>query len=167
MYIVPKIPHLKNIEILVEYRELPPDESWLNKMSFPAKWKTDSDADLRLGFCPGKKFYMNGIFTGEDKPKSAEARTTPFPTKRVPRIDGLRELFPGDPSYEKLCVEQGLDHLLPGRRESTNTNGMLPNGVTPPDSVASINEETRRASDTSTASYGIPNGFTNGTNGTL
>lgn len=167
MYIVPKIPHLKNVEILVGYRELPPDESYLNKMSFPAKWKTDEDAESRFGFCPGKKYYVNGILKGEDKPKTAEARSTPFPTKRVPRIDGLREVFPGDPSYEKLCVEQGLEHLLSGRRELAVAHGMLQNGVTPPDSIASLNEETRRASDTSTASYGVPNGLTNGTNGTL
>ncbi|KAI9740646.1 MAG: Set3 complex subunit with deacetylase activity, meiotic-specific repressor of sporulation proteins [Claussenomyces sp. TS43310] len=165
MSIVPRYPHLKSIEMLVKYRELPPNESWLEKVTFPAKWKQDEDAGSRFGFCPGTKHYINGQFSHEDKPKLGRTSSRPFPSRRVPRIGGIHEVFPGDPSYERLCKEQGLEHLLVGQAVDNRPaqNGIV-NGATPPESNTTNEDDSRRLSATSSvASMAAVNGTTNGT----
>lgn len=163
MFIVPKFPHLRNIRLQVQYREIPPDSSWLDKLTFPGKWRQDPDAGSNYGFAPGAKVYINGEFIQEDKPKLAQTSKTPFPECRVPRI-GLRQVFPNDPDYEKICVEQGLYHLVQAREHTVNGHEVLLNGsmsTTPPEST---NGETRRTSDApplgfSMAVNNVPNGI--------
>jgi hypothetical protein len=147
MFIVPKFPHLRNVQMQVQYREIPPDPSYLDKLTFPPKWRQDPDADSNFGFAPGAKIYVNSAFISEDKPKLAQTSKTPFPEQRVPRL-GLRQVFPNDPDYEKLCIEQGLEHLLQGHGQegmgslsngSANAHAVAVNGammgVTPPEST--------------------------------
>lgn len=167
MFIVPKFPHLRNIQLQVQYREIPPDSSWLEKLTFPGKWRQDPDAGSNYGFAPGAKTYTNGVFIHEDKPRLAETSKTPFPDCRVPRI-GLRQVFPNDPDYEKICIEQGLHHLVQARDHAINGHVTLLNGsmgITPPEST---NGETHRISDP--PSLGLPivsNDVPNGINGVL
>lgn len=153
MSIVPRYPHLKNVEILVKYRELPPSEAWLFKVTFPAKWKQDEDAAARLGFCPGTKYFTNGQLVRENKPKFARTSSTPFPSHRVPRIGGIHEVFPGNPSYEKLCKEQGLEHLLAETAAVAvpMQNGIAGDTTTPPDSNTTNEDDVRRLSAASSA----------------
>lgn len=166
MFIVPKFLHLRNLRLCVHYRELHPDPSWLDKFTFPAKWKTDPDAEANYGFAPGNKIYMNGALVDEDHPKMAQTSKTPFPEQRVPRI-GLRQVLPHEPEYEKICEQQGLYHLLPHRQRSTGINGLVMSlnaqiGITPPESM---NGEMRGPSEDSpvmgnTTSTSLPNGIT-------
>jgi hypothetical protein len=154
MFIVPKFPHLRNIQLQVQYREIPPDSSWLDKLTFPGKWRQDPDAGSNYGFAPGAKEYINGVFIREDKPKLAETSKTPFPECRVPRI-GLRQVFSTDPEYEKICIEQGLNRLVEARDHAVNGHSVFLNGsmgITPPEST---NGESHRISDASSLGLSI------------
>ena len=127
MYIVPTFPHLRNIKLVVEYRELPERESqlltWGATGLASQRWRSDPGAEERHGFAPRAKYYLNGDLIGEHKPKMGLMSKTPFPIERVPRR-GLMAVQPDDPDYARLCREQGLEHLLTG----TPSPG-LPNGV--------------------------------------
>lgn len=123
MYIVPTVPHLRNLKLTVEYRELPENEAQMNTWCVTQKWKNDPDADRFYGFAPRHKFYINGEMVDEEKPGLAAVSKTPFPETRVPRR-GFTAVQPDDPDYARLCREQGLDHLL-GQTPSPS----LPNGV--------------------------------------
>ncbi|KAK3357429.1 hypothetical protein B0T25DRAFT_589702 [Lasiosphaeria hispida] len=133
MYIVPTIPHLRSLRLTMEYRELPEDESLLNKWTPLQKWKSDPDANRNYGFAPGNKHFTNGELISEDRPGLGAVSTTPFPEKRVPRR-GLVAVFPDDPAYSALCKEQGLDHLL-GDADSP----LLPNGIRSSPVAANVN----------------------------
>ena len=167
MFIVPKFPHLRNLQLQVQYRELPPNSLWLDKLTFPGKWRQDPDANANYGFAPGAKIYVNGDLIHEDKPKLAQTSNIPFPEHRVPRI-GLRQVFPNDPGYERLCVEQGLEHLLQGRDHALNGHVVSPNGamgITPPEST---NGELHRTSDASLLAFSVvSHDVPNGVNGIL
>jgi hypothetical protein len=167
MFIVPKFPHLRNIQLHVQYREIPPDVSWLDKLTFPGKWRQDPDAGSNYGFAPGAKVYINGGFIHEDKPKLAQTSKTPFPECRVPRI-GLRQVFPNDPDYERICIQQGLLHLVHGRDHTINGHAISLNGsmdITPPEST---NGETQRIPDAPTLGLSmVSNDVPNGVNGVL
>lgn len=105
----------------VTYRELVESESCLHP---PQKWKQDPDANRFGGFfAPRNKYYANGILVGEDKPVVAETSPTPFPERRVPRR-GLLQVFPDDPDYGRICLEQGLGHLVKGDGPGSQPNGM-------------------------------------------
>jgi hypothetical protein len=132
LYTVPNIPHLRNLRLTLYYRELMENEAQARSSIVSQKWKQDPDAN-RFGsfFGPRGKYYVNGILVGEDGVEVSETSSRPFPEKRVPRR-GLLQVFPDDPDYAKLCVEQGLAHLIKG-----NKDGPLPNGVhSPPASQA-------------------------------
>ncbi|KAK0711185.1 hypothetical protein B0H67DRAFT_602009 [Lasiosphaeris hirsuta] len=133
MYIVPTIPHLRSLRLTMEYRELPEDESLLNKWTPLQKWKNDPDANRNYGFAPGNKHFINGELISEDRPGLGAVSTTPFPEKRVPRR-GLVAVFPDDPAYSTLCKEQGLEHLL-GEASSP----LLPNGMRSSPAAPSVN----------------------------
>lgn len=167
MFIVPKFPHLRNIQLHVQYREIPPDSASLDRLTFPGKWRQDPDAGSNYGFAPGAKVYINGEFMHEDKPKLAQTSKTPFPECRVPRI-GLRQIFPNDPDYERICIQQGLLHLVQGRDHAINGHAISLNGsmgITPPEST---NGETHRISDAAPIGLSIlPNDVPNGVNGVL
>ncbi|KAJ3495710.1 hypothetical protein NLG97_g3197 [Lecanicillium saksenae] len=123
LYTVSNMPHLRNVTLAVEYRELLESEAQAMGWKAPQKWKQDPGADRFHGFAPRHKYYLGGNFVREDTPTKHLISSTPFPEKRVPRR-GLVQVFPDDPEYEKLCVEQGLDHLVKGQPSPS-----LPNGV--------------------------------------
>lgn len=132
LYTVPNIPHLRNIRLVVTYRELIENDAQMLVWRAPQKWKQDPDANRFGGFFgPRNQYFINGSLVGEDAPKLSETSSTPFPEKQVPRR-GLLQVFPDDPDYTRLCIEQGLEHLVNGYKE-----GSLPNGVhSPPASQA-------------------------------
>ncbi|KAM3442532.1 hypothetical protein NHJ13734_002307 [Beauveria thailandica] len=123
LYTVPNIPHLRNVTLAVEYRELLESEAQAVGWKAPLKWKQDPGADRFHGFAPRYKYYLGGYFLREDTPTKHLISSTPFPEKRVPRR-GLVQVFPDDPEYEKLCLQQGLEHLVKGQSSPS-----LPNGV--------------------------------------
>src|SRR3954468_12355781 len=128
MYIVPTIPHLRNLRLTVAYRELPENEAEMVKAKWATtqKWKNDPGVDRFHGFAPRNKYYLNGEMIREERPGMAEVSKTPFPERRVPRR-GLTAVQPDDPDYARLCQEQGLDYLL-----SAASSPRLPNGVHSP-----------------------------------
>ncbi|OAQ70204.1 ankyrin repeat protein [Pochonia chlamydosporia 170] len=123
LYTVPNIPHLRNLRIAVEYRELLENESQLIGWKSTQKWKQDPGTERFHGFAPRNKYYVNGLSVGEDLPTTHQTSKTPFPEKRVPRR-GLVQVFPDDPDYERICLEQGLEPLVKGLQTPS-----LPNGV--------------------------------------
>ncbi|KAL7626283.1 hypothetical protein AAE478_003053 [Parahypoxylon ruwenzoriense] len=123
LYIVPTVPHLRGIKLSICYCELPEHESALTTWSAPAKWKQDPDAESRGSFAPRYKYYINGQLVGEDKPRQYQPSKTPFPEHRVPRRGGLIAVTPDEPDYARLCVEQGLTHLLTDQQKQAVLNG--------------------------------------------
>ncbi|SPJ79640.1 related to nasopharyngeal carcinoma susceptibility protein LZ16 [Fusarium torulosum] len=124
MYTVPNIPHLRNIQLSVEYRELLETEA--ESMRWGAgfqKWKQDPGAARYHGFAPRCKHYLNGALVGEDMPQAAQTSSTPFPERRVPRR-GLVQVYPDDPEYTRICMEQGLEHLVNGHLSPPLVNGI-------------------------------------------
>jgi hypothetical protein len=120
MYTVPNIPHLRDIRIAVEYRELLESDSQYMPLQ---KWKQDPDASRYKGFSPRYKYYVNGTMVGEELPTIAQTSKTPFPEKRVPRR-GLVQVFPDDPDYTRICLEQGLTELVKDQGASQPVNGL-------------------------------------------
>ncbi|KAI1405823.1 hypothetical protein F4819DRAFT_349275 [Hypoxylon fuscum] len=112
LYIVPTVPHLRNVKLSISYCELPEHESALKKWTAPGKWKQDPDAARYGRFAPRSKYYINGQMVGEDLPKPYTMSKTPFPEHRVPRRGGFTAVTPDEPDYARICVEQGLSHLL-------------------------------------------------------
>ncbi|UNI14140.1 hypothetical protein JDV02_000805 [Purpureocillium takamizusanense] len=149
LYTVPNIPHLLNVKISVEYRELCENEEELKKcVKDNYKWRSDPGAERYGNHAPRRRHYINGAFVGEDMPTTHQISNKPFPEIRVPRR-GLVQVTRDDPDYERLCKEQGLEHLLKGRQTPS-----LPNGV-----------HSSPASQTSTVSTQQQQPLLNGTNG--
>ncbi|KAK6950075.1 hypothetical protein Daesc_008399 [Daldinia eschscholtzii] len=123
LYIVPSIPHLRNVKLSIWYCELPEHESALSTWSCPGKWKQDPDAESRGGFAPQSKYYINGELVGERKPQTYQPSKTPFPEHRVPRREGLVAVTPNEPDYARICIEQGLTHLLSDQQKQAVLNG--------------------------------------------
>lgn len=123
LYTVPNIPHLRNLKLAIEYRELLESEAQASTWHAGQKWRQDPDADRFYGFAPRHKYYLNGVFVGEDMPTKHQTSKTPFPEHRVPRR-GLVQAFPSDPDYETLCTEQGLSHLLKVQDAAPASNGV-------------------------------------------
>ncbi|CAJ2509871.1 Uu.00g057710.m01.CDS01 [Anthostomella pinea] len=123
LYIVPTIPHLRNVKLSICYRELPEHESALLTWSAPAKWKQDPGAESRGSFAPRYKHYINGQLVGEDKPQPYKPSREPFAENRVPRRGGLIAVSPDEPDYARLCIEQNLAHLLTEQQKQSVLNG--------------------------------------------
>ncbi|RBR15381.1 uncharacterized protein FIESC28_07395 [Fusarium coffeatum] len=123
MYTVPNIPHLRNAQLAVEYRELLESEAQSMQWGTCQKWKQDPDAARYHGLAPRCKYYLNGALVDEDMPQLAQTSSTPFPDKKVPRR-GLVQVFPDDPDYARLCSEQGLEHLVNGHLSPPLINGI-------------------------------------------
>ncbi|KAJ2970595.1 hypothetical protein NUW58_g9642 [Xylaria curta] len=123
LHIVPSVPHLSEVRIAICYRELPEDESGLLTFSGPSKWKQDPDAASRGSFAPRNKYYINGQFTGEDKPGKYKLSRQPPPEHRVPRRHGLVAVTPDEPDYARLCIEQNLAYLLTEQQKQSVLNG--------------------------------------------
>lgn len=132
LFIVPTIPHLRNLRLSVEYRELAESEAQLFVWKPLIKWKSDPGADRFHGFAPRHKYYVNGDLVGEEMPKWSRTSKTPFPEKRVPRRNGLTRVYPDDPDYAEICRAQGLEELLENgepRRVNGETPGASPGPV--------------------------------------
>lgn len=107
---------------------------------------------------------------GEDTPTPTETSKTPFPEKRVPRR-GLLQVLPDDPDYARMCIEQGLQHLLVQHKSPSLANGVH----TPPCSNAEVplasvlayeNNDSKEDNDSGQAAHSPANGsITNGING--
>ncbi|KAK7730848.1 hypothetical protein SLS53_008926 [Cytospora paraplurivora] len=115
MFFIPNIPHLRNLEIVVMYEEIPETVEQYEKGEYPSRWKSDPDAERYMGFCPRNKYYVNGQLVREGKVDVNNVSKTPWPEHRVPR-DGLTAVSPTNPNYVRLAKEQGLGHLLSGLR---------------------------------------------------
>lgn len=124
MYLVPTIPHLRDVKLSVVYHECLESEDQPNGWRTMEKWKTDPDASRYHGLSPRSKYFINGVMIGEEVAMACETSKTPFPEKRVPRR-GLDRVYPDDPDYARICMEQGLEHLLNGQ----HTSPPLPNGT--------------------------------------
>ncbi|KAH8673668.1 hypothetical protein BX600DRAFT_480054 [Xylariales sp. PMI_506] len=154
LYILPNFPHLRNIKLSICYRELPEEEYQLNLWSVPAKWKQDPDASSREGFAPRHKYYINGQYSGEDRPGHYKPSKSPFPDQRVPRRGGIVAVGPDEPDYAQLCMEQGLGHLLSEQQKLllTNTAHLTPRSMTSNDAMDGLNREAFSPSATSPTS---------------
>ncbi|KFY23947.1 hypothetical protein V493_05552 [Pseudogymnoascus sp. VKM F-4281 (FW-2241)] len=108
MFIAPSIPHLRNLQLDVQYHEALPDESWLGRLAVPAKWTQDPDCESYLGFTPGTKSYVNGDLVSEAGAKTAVVGSTPFPSTRVPGV-GLVEVKRGEPEHDNLPSQRDME----------------------------------------------------------
>jgi hypothetical protein len=125
MYTVPNVPHLHNVRITITYKEVPEE----SKFPFgPDHYRQDPDAARFHGFCPRGRHYVNGLLVDEDLPTPHQVSRTPFPESRVPRR-GFVQVYPNDPDYARICVEQGLEHLL---YPHPKTNGVCSPSATAP-----------------------------------
>lgn len=115
MFFIPNIPHLRNLEVVVMYEEIPETVEQYEKGEYPSRWKNDPDAERYMGFCPRNKYYVNGQLVREGKVDINNVSKTPWPEQRVPR-DGLNAVSPTNPNYVRFAKEQGLGHLLSGLR---------------------------------------------------
>ena len=121
---VSKTPHLRDVKISVHYRELPETEGELNTFSTPHKWKQDLDSAGHGPFAPRYKYYVNGQLVSEERPRQSAISRTPFPDHAAPRRAGLIAVTPEEPDYARLCLEQGLGHLLSEHEKQLATNGV-------------------------------------------
>ncbi|TVY57679.1 Protein HOS4 [Lachnellula cervina] len=145
MFIVPNFPHLRSIEMLVNYKEL--DTSFKFPPP-PSKWKQDSETDPNQQFAPQPKIYLNGqCIRQQDTPMTRLSHEPPSNDRRVPRRE-LVPVYPHEADYEELCRKQGLTHLLPFHRTPPSSSRHeqpehheQANGFTPPrsDRTKSIN----------------------------
>lgn len=146
MFIVPNFPHLRGIEMSVNYREL--DVSFQHPPPL-SKWKQDPDADPNQQFAPQPRIYVNGqCIRQQDTPMTKLSREPPPDDRRVPRRE-LVAVYPHEPDYEELCRKQGLAHLIQGYQGSptSSRHGQHEhpleqvNGITPPrsDRTKSVN----------------------------
>ncbi|KAK9423050.1 hypothetical protein SUNI508_04344 [Seiridium unicorne] len=143
LFVLPSIPHLRNVKLSICYRELPEHENQLNFWTAPAKWKLDPDANTREGFAPRQKYYINGRLDGEDRPGHYKPSLCPFPDHRVPRRGGLVAVGPEEPDFPQLCLEQGLSHLLSEQQKllAMNAAHLTPRSMTSNDTADGVNGE--------------------------
>ncbi len=130
LYTIPNISHLRETKLDVEYRELLETDAQAVGFKTLQKWKQDPGADRFHGFAPRHKYYVGGSLVGEEIPSLAQTSKTPFLEKRVPRR-GLTQVFPGDPEYARICVEQGLAHLVKDSASPGLANGVHLSPVSP------------------------------------
>lgn len=154
MYIVPNFPHLRNVEMQVEYQELrvPQTPGQLGQPFNQQKWRQDPDLAPGQTWAPLPKYYTNGIETRQEAVPTTALLKEPPPMDRFPRRGGIIRVYPGEADYDEVCRKQGLFHLIPGYQASpvSSTNPQLGdqnpqtervNGITPPrsDKSRSIN----------------------------
>jgi hypothetical protein len=154
MYIVPNFPHLRNIEMQVEYQELrlPQTPGQLGQPFNEQKWRHDPGLAPGQTWAPLPKYYTNGIETRQELVPTTALLKEPPPIDRFPRRGGIIRVYPGEADYEEVCRKQGLNHLIPGcqaspvsstnpQTEDQNNHVDRVNGITPPrsDKSRSIN----------------------------
>jgi hypothetical protein len=131
------------VRLSICYRELPEQETQLNLWSAPSKWKQDTDATSREGFAPRHKYYINGQYVAEDTPGHYKPSNCPFPEQRVPRRGGILAVSPEEPDYPRLCMEQGLSHLLTEQQKLSLMSGahLTPRSMTSNGTAEGMNGE--------------------------
>ncbi|KKY32705.1 putative ankyrin repeat protein [Diaporthe ampelina] len=67
LFSVPNMAHLRNVEIVVMYEEIPETVEQYERGEYPSRWRDDPDADRYMGFCPRPKYYVNGQLVREGK----------------------------------------------------------------------------------------------------
>jgi hypothetical protein len=135
MFVVPNFPHLRNLEMIVKYRELSVDPTPPPR----GKWRDDPDTDPNQKFAPQPNHFMNGEFIRQREAPHTKTSATSFGERRVPRR-GLVQVFPGESDYYTIAREQGLYHLLPQECPNAADQNGGPehvNGITPPSSEKS------------------------------
>ncbi|CZT09021.1 hypothetical protein WAI453_001440 [Rhynchosporium graminicola] len=146
MFIVPTIPHLRAVQLKVEYRELqePRDPLDLGLPMNTQKWRSDPETAPGQKFMPEPKFYVNGeVFT--QGVAATRILKYPPPLDRFPRREGVTRVQESDPDYEEQCRKQGLTgyHSSPVSSTNPQMNDLMHpeqiNGITPPRSDLSIN----------------------------
>ena len=121
LYTIPNVPHLRNIKLAVEYREIYETEEHARRLKLPQKWKQDPGIERYHGFAPRHNYYVNGKLVGEELPTLTQTSKTPFSEHQVPRR-GLIPVPPDDPDYRRLCLAQGLHHLVKNQRSSRSSS---------------------------------------------
>ncbi|KAH8758625.1 hypothetical protein BGZ57DRAFT_944455 [Hyaloscypha finlandica] len=149
MFIVPRFPHLRGVELQVKYMELRiPQTVGTPAMPFiENKWKRDPNTPVGQPFAPQPRLYVNGEFIKEAEPQKTRLLKEPPPLDRFPRRYGITRVYPGEPDYEEVCRKQGLLDLIPGYQASPtssahpNNGEDHTNGITPPrsDKSKSVN----------------------------
>lgn len=148
---MPSFPHLRGVEMQVNYQELrvPHTFPQLGQAFYQAKWKQDPDASPDQLFAPLPKYFVNGAFIRQGGQPMTRMTKEPLPEDRVPRRDGITRVFEGEADYEEICRKQGLHHLIPGFQPSPVSSlanpqlsdlshpSELTNGITPPRSEKS------------------------------
>jgi len=140
MFVVPNFPHLRHLELVVNYRELEEIPSWPPQ---PGRWTRDPDVDPAQRFAPQPSYYVNGEFVRKGEIPRNITSSVSLGERRVPRKWGLgvQQVFPHESEYLALAKEQGLTSLLPeddqqAYQTNEQLNGTHPrvNGITPPSS---------------------------------
>lgn len=131
MYTVPQVPHLRDVDIRVEYRECyyeePSEGAGPPKIvRKPDRWRGDPDRERYSWRRPKAKHWVNGVVVREQLPTPLVTSSTPFPHTPVPRR-GLIAVSPGEHDYLRLCYEQGITPIV-----SDQTSAALLNGVSHP-----------------------------------
>jgi hypothetical protein len=170
MFIVPTIPHLRNVRLDIQYLELPPDEKSFDMLMPPARWKQDPDRELYLGFGPANKVYVNGRLIGEAHVKTASTGPTPFPTHRTSReslvephrAESMNDDHPLTPASQQAA---NGNHLI-SNHISTTLNGHM-YSISPPGIVVPPTNGDLTTHMTTTNFPFVSPGTTNGTNGVL
>lgn len=136
---MPNIAHLRNVELVVHYVELPQHETDLYTVAtmVPNKWIHDADGGGNCGKPPRQKYFVNGQFVRERKDGTWTGSRTPFPETVVnPRRGGLQQVFPGEKDYLQLCHEQGIVPIISDAQRKNLTNGIHIGTGGPPAVVA-------------------------------
>ncbi|EFX00124.1 histone deacetylase complex subunit [Grosmannia clavigera kw1407] len=146
MSIVPNFPHLRDVRLVMAYRELPEDEAQLSTFKVTQKWKNDPDGDRFYGFAPRNKYYINGQMVKEERPGFSAVSKTPFPEVRVPRRRGIVAVSVDDPDYRRLCKEQGIEPvaMASDAQSPVHTTGVA---LSPKSVAAKTNGKTAHSQD--------------------
>jgi hypothetical protein len=170
MFIVPRFPHLRGIELQVKYMELriPQTIGTPGILFIENKWKQDPNTPAGQPFAPQPRLYVNGEFIKEVEPQKTRLLKEPPPLDRFPRREGITRVYPGEPDYEEVCRKQGLFDLIPGYQASPSSSAHAQpdesnpgpehvNGITPPrsDKSKSVNGESPHLGS---ISHQLPNG---------
>jgi hypothetical protein len=174
MFIVPRFPHLRGVELQVKYMELRIPQTIVAPGTpfIENKWKRDPDTPAGQPFAPQPRIYVNGEFIKEAEPQKTRLLKEPPPLDRFPRREGITRVYPGESDYEEVCRKQGLFDLIPGYQASpsssthpqpdeSNQGPEHTNGITPPrsDKSKSVNGGSPHLSS---ISHHFPNGTTFG-----
>ncbi len=168
MFIVPTIPHLRGVELKVEYRELqePQTHAGLGQPLNIQKWRKDPDTVPGQNSIPEPKYFINGDMVRQGGTSTRVLHHAP-PLDRFPRREGISRVQENDPDYEEQCKKQRLPGYQPSPTSSTNPHlhdaphPEQMNGITPPrsDKSKSISGGSPNRSSVSDIFHSLSNGI--------